>query len=87
MSGNRRNDQNNDVDRDNGPNFFGLALAGAGIGAMLYGASKLFSSDDNRNREPERVYAEHGSSETPSVIIKVIKSEQECVSAIDRIER
>lgn len=95
MSDNRKKDQKNDNNSDNGSNLFGWAVAGIGIGAALYGASKLFSSDDNSNKEPERVFGQgarrpervlHYDAKRPRVI-DIIETEHECVSAINRIER
>lgn len=98
MSDNRKKDQNNDNNSDNGSNLFGWVVAGIGIGAALYGVSKLFSSEGSSNKEPEREFVQgdygvrrpervlHYDAKRPS-LIDVIETEHECVRAINRIER
>lgn len=95
----RRDRDKRDNQDDSGSNLFGMALAGIGIGAALYGAAKLFgnsSQSDNQSDNSRECSYKANSSRSPSTnqhkqirpySIDIIETEEECVRAITRIER
>lgn len=68
MSTRRDRDKKDDRDthNDNGTDFLGLALAGIGIGAAIYGASKLFGSGSSSQSDHDQTRSQSESNKKPS---------------------